>query len=189
MLCSTPPSGTAVRARTPSRQHSPVGGMVGAVPSAAIHALSTVSVSRREVNCSYRMLERCRWRRRKGSYVWRTVLRLSIAVYRLPGAPMLANTSCTALIGAASLSTSSIPLPPSTRAREPRTAVPRRAVFYGVDRARLAGELRPALHRPGRASARGRLVPPTSAEEVPARRRGLWIRRGAPLVTWDLEQT
>jgi hypothetical protein len=58
------------------------------------------------------MLQRCRWLRRKGSYVLRSVLRICIAVYRLPGAPMLANTSCTALIGAGNISTSSIPLPP-----------------------------------------------------------------------------
>jgi hypothetical protein len=61
---------------------------------------------------SYRRLERCRWRRRKGSYVWRSVLRLWVAIYRLPSAPILANTSCTALIGAPSSSTSSVPLPP-----------------------------------------------------------------------------
>jgi hypothetical protein len=60
----------------------------------------------------YLMLDRLRWSRCKSGYARRCVRSLSIALYRLPGAPLLANTSCTALIGAASLSTSSIPLPP-----------------------------------------------------------------------------
>jgi hypothetical protein len=60
----------------------------------------------------YHMLERCRWRRRKGAYVWRAVLRMMVSIYRLPGAPMLANTCCTALTGASTSFSSSIPLPP-----------------------------------------------------------------------------
>ncbi len=64
------------------------------------------------VHQAYHVLERVRWRRRKGRYVLRSVRRLSVAVYRLPSAPMLANTSCKAMTGAVGTSASSIPLPP-----------------------------------------------------------------------------
>jgi hypothetical protein len=53
------------------------------------------------------------WHKRKGGYVRRAVHRLLIAIYRLAGSPVVANTCCSgALMSAASLSASSIPLPP-----------------------------------------------------------------------------
>jgi len=60
----------------------------------------------------YHVMEKFRWRRRKGRYVYRPVRLVSVSVYTIRSAPLLANTSCAALIGAASSTTSSISLPP-----------------------------------------------------------------------------
>lgn len=62
---------------------------------------------------AFQLLARSVWRRCKGGYVRRPVRRLLIAMYRLPGSPVVANTCCSgALMSAASSSVSSVPLPP-----------------------------------------------------------------------------
>jgi hypothetical protein len=58
------------------------------------------------------LLVRSLWRRRKGGYVRRLIVRITVALYNLQHSPVLNNTSCKALLGAGGLSTSSVPFPP-----------------------------------------------------------------------------
>ncbi len=59
---------------------------------------------------SWRWLARCTWRKRKGGFARRTARRLRVIARVLAGAPGIANTSCTMLLGTASFS--SVPFPP-----------------------------------------------------------------------------
>jgi hypothetical protein len=64
------------------------------------------------LRAAFHTLARNLWRKRKGRHVWRMLRRPVIAVYRLPGCPLLANTCCTSLLGSGSASRSSIAFPP-----------------------------------------------------------------------------
>jgi hypothetical protein len=59
----------------------------------------------------YQLLSRMSWRRHKGGHSRRAPRRMGPAVYSLAASPMLQNTCCTSLLGAASTTSSSVPTP------------------------------------------------------------------------------
>jgi hypothetical protein len=60
---------------------------------------------------SFQLLAHVSWRRHKGGHSRRSPRRIGPAVYSIVGRPILQNTCCTSLLGAASTTSSSVPTP------------------------------------------------------------------------------